>query len=391
MCMSFEKARRILRRAAPALLLLAGCAKKEGEDVVTLADHPLPVVVSAATNAPFSRTITVQGSLESVESATVSARIPGPLLTVDADLGDAVKAGKTRLFQVDPVAVENQAAIAREAVATAKARVAVAEAQVAKAKAAQKKHDADAARFARLKAEDRVSDNEAEQVELLRETGAADVAVAEASLVLARQQVSQAEANLRIAERQLSDATVFAPIDGVVQSRLAEPGEMAAAGRPVFVLNGTNELKALAYLPAQHYDEIVPGSTKVALSVNGVSVGTFPIAAKSPAVNPKLRTFEIKALLPGSEKAFPGAMAGFDVVLESRTGISVPAEAVLRRAAGEVVFVAEGGRAVEKTVRTGLRTAGRIEILGGLDAGAPVIVQGQSQCYEGRLVQVERN
>ena len=45
----------------------------------------------------------------------------------------------------------------------------MAEAQVAKAKAAQKKHDADAARFARLKAEDRVSDNEAEQVELLRE------------------------------------------------------------------------------------------------------------------------------------------------------------------------------------------------------------------------------
>jgi len=62
-------------------------------------------------------------------------------------------------------------------------------------------------------------------------------AVAEASLLLARQQVSQAEAQLSIAERQLSDATLLAPCDGVVSARLKEPGEMVGPGTPVVKVN----------------------------------------------------------------------------------------------------------------------------------------------------------
>jgi HlyD family secretion protein len=370
-----------------ALALAAGCTKSGGGTAETLADIPLPVVVQAVSNAPFERSLEVQGSLEAVDSAIVSARIPGPLLSVDVDVGDSVAAGKTVLFAVDPATVSNQAVIAREAAGTARAQVAVAEANVQKAEAVAAKAALDAERFARLHAEGRATDNEHERADTQRAAAEADVAVATASLALARQQVSQAEAQLAIAERQLSDATVLAPFDGTVAARLAEPGEMAAPGKPVVKLVGTRELKAVAFLPARHFGEVVPGETAVEISAGNAEPVEAVVAAKSPAIDPRLRVFEIKALLPGSPDAAPGAMADFRVVFERREGLSVPQEAVLKRAVGTVLFVAQAdGTAKEVPVEVGLRDGGRAEILSGLAPGDPVVVQGQTQLSDGRKI-----
>ena len=369
------------------ILLLAGCAKREAANVTTLAEEPLPVVAVAAEKGVSERAATVQGSLEAVDSAIVSARVPGPLLRVCVDLGDPVKAGETVLFEVDPVTVSNQVTIAREAAATARAQVAVAEANVRKAQAVADKAVRDDERFGRLHDEERVSDNEWERVRTQREASEADAAVAEASLQLARQQVSQAEAQLAIAERQLADATVLAPCDGTVAARLREPGEMVGAGTPVVKVSGTDQLKALAFLPARHYAEVVPGETELTIRVGDAEPIAAKVAAKSPEIDPRLRVFEIKALVPGSGSAAPGAMADFRIVFERREGLSVPQEAVLSRAAGTVVFVAgEDGTAKETPVEVGLRDGGRAEILSGLAPGDPVIVQGQTQLYDGRAI-----
>lgn len=381
-----------LALAALLSLSLAACTRDAGDTAPAplLADVPLPVVVQPASSAPFERAIEVQGTLEAVESATVSARIPGPLLDVFVDLGDPVAAGETRLFAIDSATASNQVVIAREAAATARAQVAVAEARVAKAEAVARKAALDADRFARLKAASHATDNELEQASTQRDTAEAETAVARASLDLARQQVAQADAQLAIAERQLSDATALAPITGTVAARLREPGELVAPGTPVIILEGAAGLKAKAYLPARHYAEVVPGETRATILPAGADAPVEAVvAAKSPAIDPRLRVFEIKALLPASGTAVPGAMADVRVVFERHEGLAVPEEAVLDRAAGTVVFTADpDGTAQEIPVRTGLRDAGRIEILDGLPPGAPVVVQGQSQLHHGRKIAV---
>jgi multidrug efflux pump subunit AcrA (membrane-fusion protein) len=86
------------------------------------------------------------------------------------------------------------------------------------------------------------------------------------------------------------------------------------------------------------------------------------------------------------------AQAGLSwrTVLERREGLSVPQEAVLSRAAGTVAFVAQAdGTAKEVPVEVGLRDAGRAEILSGLAPGDPVVVQGQTQLYDGRKIGVK--
>jgi RND family efflux transporter MFP subunit len=162
---------------------------------------------------------------------------------------------------------------------------------------------------------------------------------------------------------------------------------MAAPGKPVVKLVGTRELKAVAFLPARHFGEVVPGETAVEISAGNAEPVEAVVAAKSPAIDPRLRVFEIKALLPGSPDAAPGAMADFRVVFERREGLSVPQEAVLKRAVGTVLFVAQAdGTAKEVPVEVGLRDGGRAEILSGLAPGDPVVVQGQTQLSDGRKI-----
>ena len=77
---------------------------------------------------------------------------------------------------------------------------------------------------------------------------AAKLTVAQRALELAlagprKEEIAEAEARLRAGEaeaallrQRLKDSRLFAPVDGVVRSRVMEPGEMASPQRPVFGL-----------------------------------------------------------------------------------------------------------------------------------------------------------
>ena len=83
--------------------------------MITVEKAPLPLTVTAQDKVVDGK----PAEEVRIESATVSARIPGPLSEVCVDLGDKVVAGETKLFAVDSATVSNQVVIAREAAATA--------------------------------------------------------------------------------------------------------------------------------------------------------------------------------------------------------------------------------------------------------------------------------
>ncbi len=370
---------------AAAAALLSGCSRK-GEAVGEAEElPPLPVKIQIAQMQPFEHRVEVKGNLEADENATISARTSGNLDEVFVDVGDEVVKGETRLFMVDPVALENVVLISERAVDTAKAKLLVAEASLKSAEASRKKAVIDADRYTRLREEDRVSANEYEQMMVAREIADAAVEIAEANIALAREQIASAEASLVIARRDLSDAAVMAPIDGTVNERFMDPGERVDPGSPVLALTGKGRVKAIAYLPSEYYSAVREGVTEFRLFVDGVDLGMHKVTAKTPAVDTRLRTFAFRGDVEVPE-AVPGKMGTFQMVFEKRGGISVPVEAVLTRRNRKIVFVNENGVAVEKTVETGLRTDGRLEITKGLEIGDEVIIQGQTQLFAGRKV-----
>jgi len=375
------------------LLLLAawggGCGRAGGPAVTDAPARRLAVRAQPAAIRVFERRITVQGTLEAKRSANVAARTDGNLDAIWVDVGDAVVAGETPLFQIDPVSRQNAVAIAEQDLAVARAAQVVAQAQARKAAAEARKAALDFQRFARLRGQEQVSQHEYEEAEVRNEQASAAVDVVAAQADLAERQVRQAEAALAIARKNLDDTRILAPLSGVVSARLAEPGEQMAVGRVLLRIEDLSSVEAAAFLPARYHAEIRAGETRFRLGVHGRDAGLHTLTTRDPTINPVLRTFEVRGLLQDApEQAVPGAMAELTILFESRRNIGVPASAVLDRGGRARLFVVENGRAVARNVETGWRNDGWIEILSGLEADAAVVTEGQTQLADGGAVDV---
>jgi len=369
-------------------VLSAGCGKVP----TPAADDAARVLsVRAIPAAPrtFERRLTVQGTLEARVFANVAARADGNLDALWVDEGDAVTAGETQLFQVDPVHRENSRTIAKQNLAVAEASLDVAKASARKTDAEARKATLDFARYERLHQDGKVSDSEFEAAEVQNAQAQAGIAVAKAQVDLAQRQVKQAQANLAIAEKNLADTKIVAPISGVVSARLAEPGEQMSIGKTVLRIDDLSAVEAAAFLPAQYYADVLPGQTTFRLAVGGREAGSHPVSYRSPTINPTLRTFEIKGLVTAADGlVVPGQMADLTLVFESREGLGVPSPAVLVRAGRTVVFVAQDGTAAAREVETGLQNDAWTEILSGLEPGEAVVTEGQTQLHDGMPVDV---
>lgn len=369
-------------------VLSAGCGQAPtaaAEDAARV----LTVRTVPAAARTFERRLTVQGTLEAETFANVASRADGNLDALWVDEGDPVTAGETELFQVDPVQRENARTIARQDLAVAKASQIVAEASALKTEAEARKARLDFERFERLHQDGKVSLGEFESADVARAQAEAGLAVAKAQVDLARRQVKQAEAGLAIAEKNLADARAVAPISGVVSARHAEPGEQMSVGKTVLRIEDLDSVEAAAFLPAQYYPDVEPGTTTFRLAVGGRPAGEHTVTTRSPVINPVLRTFEIKGRLQNAgELAVPGQMADLTLVFESREGLGVPSAAVLVRGGRPVVFVARDGVAAAREIETGLQNDGWTEILSGLEPGEPVVTEGQTQLHDGMPVDV---
>ena len=371
-----------------AAVLAAGCAKKEsqGDDKGGSALSVLAIPAEART---FERRLTVQGTLEARIFADVAARAAGNLDELWVDEGDAVVAGKTALFQIDPVSRKNALTIAEQNLAVARASLAVAKASAEKTKAESRKANLDFERYARLHKEGKVSQNEFEAADLDRAQAQAAISVADSQVDLAERQVKQAEASLSMAQKSLDDTKIMAPISGVVSARNAEPGEHMAVGNVILRIEDVSSVEAAAFLPAQYYPDVEPGKTKFRLGVNGRDAGEHTVTYRSPTINPVLRTFEIKGRVEAAPGlAVPGNMADLTIVFEGRKGIGVPAASVLVRTGKQVVFVVKDGKAVAREVTTGFQNDGWIELLSGIEAGETVVTEGQTQLRNGMSVEI---
>ncbi|MCC6532219.1 MAG: efflux RND transporter periplasmic adaptor subunit [Burkholderiales bacterium] len=117
-----------------------------------------------------------------------------------------------------------------------------------------------------------VSQQEVDQARAAAEMAAAKVDVAQNALKLAligprvediaqaQAQLQSYEAQLELLRRQVADAELRAPFDALVQSRLMEPGEMAAPNKPVFSLATTGTKWVRAYVAETNLGHVRNGS-----------------------------------------------------------------------------------------------------------------------------------
>ncbi|MCE9644787.1 MAG: efflux RND transporter periplasmic adaptor subunit [Chloroflexi bacterium] len=107
---------------------------------------------------------------------------------------------------------------------------------------------------------------------LALQTGAESPAVVAAlkSLDQAKAALTQAQANLVLLETQVGKLKIVAPINGVILTRAAEPGEFTQPGAVMLTLADLTDLTITVYVPEDRYGEVSLGQTAE------VRVDSFP-------------------------------------------------------------------------------------------------------------------
>jgi len=128
-----------------------------------------------------------------------------------------------------------------------------------------------AARVRELERSKLVSPQQSDDASTQADAARAQVNALEASLELAQagareEEISAAraalaslKAELALAERNLRDSVLYAPADGIIQSRILEPGDMASPQQPVFTLAKHQPLWARVYVGETELGRVEPG------------------------------------------------------------------------------------------------------------------------------------
>jgi len=345
------------------------------------------VRVAHATTETLARTVPVAGTLAADEQAQLGMKVAGRLETISVDLGDPVRRGQV-IARLVPTDFQLRISQSQNLLDQARASLGIApgtpNAVVPPEKTSVVKQAAATLNQARL-TRDRMANLFEQQLipQQDLDTAEANFGVAEARYQQAiedargRQAVlGQRMSELEIARQQLSDSMLKAPFDGMIQERLVGPGDYVAAGAPVVVLVRVHPLRLRLAVPERESANVRNGQ-EVRVTVEG-DPATYAgrVARISPAISEDNRTLQIEAEVPNPDARLrPGAFARAEIVTRSsEPAVVVPAAAIVRFAGLEKVMGVESGKAVEKRVRTGRRAGDRIEIVDGVAAGDPVVL-----------------
>ena len=212
----------------------------------------------------------------------VSAKYPGRIKEVLFNEGDTVEAGQV-VARMDTSALEAQL---REAQAQIKA--AQDSRNVSLAQVAVRQADYDFARKQNLRSQDlvprgAVSQREAEVDAAAMLSSRAQLAGAKAQAVETLSAIDAAKATADRLRVEIADAVLVAPIRARVETRLAEPGEVLAAGGRVFSLNDLSDVYMYVYLPEEVTGKVPLGSeARIVLD----AAQQYPIRAYVSYVSP---------------------------------------------------------------------------------------------------------
>lgn len=221
----------------------------------------------------------------------------------------------------------------------------------------------------------------------------AEGAVSQRDLEAAEAAWRAAEAEEAAAAKRLMDATVRAPGAGSVTERHVQAGSRVGAGDPMFVVADTRELEFEASVPSEHVRLVRPGA-QVRLEVSGFESGTLHgrVARLNAQADPSTRQVKVYVTVPNGEARLVAGLfaSGHVLTHEARRVLAVPVAAVRREGDASFAWVIAGGRLERRTIQTGLRDDSRdlVEVLGGLDEGATVVVGPADGFAPGRAARV---
>ncbi|WP_193161569.1 efflux RND transporter periplasmic adaptor subunit [Microbulbifer hainanensis] len=349
--------RSLLLAALPLCLTLSACSPSEAPDVA----KPRPAVMVQPQRAGNLQEV-YPGEIRARYEPALAFRIGGKISRRLVDVGDRVKSGQALAeLDADDLRLQLDSAQARLASAQAEHRLASSELE----------------RYRALLQRQLVSASQFDAVESRFDASAA--------------QLKQASAQFDVARNQAGYAVLKAPQDGVIAQRLAEAGQVVAAGQAVFALAADGDREVRIDLPEQDIERFRVGQT-LAVELWSRPGEPFParIRELSPAADPTSRTFEARV-------AFDNAKVGAELGQSARVFVngtrpdnvlSLPLSAVTADDGQPYVWVLDPETfTLHRTpVTVGPYGEDSVPVLGGLQPDNWVVAAGTQLVQDGQQV-----
>jgi len=281
----------------------------------------------------------LDGVVEAVHQATMSAQVPGRVIKINYDVDDFVEKGAILLRFRD---TEQRASF-----------------------------DGALANFEQAESEFRRVEDLVEK-KLLSQSA---LDKAEAHLKATRARRDQAKENLQ-------HTRVRAPYSGIVVKRHIEVGETARIGRKLFTGISLEQLRVTVNVP-EDIINIVREKKQARVLIGRVkplSVAATSLTV-SPYADPLSHSFVVRVNLPpGDFHIYPGMFTKVAFLLEQRQQLAIPRSALVMRSEVRAVYVVnKAGQLRFHQVRVGESLSmGRVAILAGLQAGDTVALDPQA-------------
>jgi len=349
--------------AVLAITTLTACHKQTADEVDS--ETVVPVKTAPATLGTIRGVVHATGltvpapGAELVVVAPESARI----VEIPHADGDHVKRGDVLVrFEIPTTAAEVQ----RQQAEVARAQAALANAMSARTRASELFDRGVAAR---------------------KEVEDSTRAAAEAEAALA-----QARASLASAATVAARSIVRATFDGVVTKRLHNAGDLVepTASDAVLRIVDLRRLEVVASVPLADASRVKTGApASLAPASSDAPAVALKVLAAPAVVDAGTATIPVRLAFAAAANIPVGTPVQVDIQAEQhRDVVLVPAAAIVREGEETAVFVAKDAKAQRRPVEIGLGDGTHVEILSGLKAGEPVIVDGQAGLPDGAAITV---
>lgn len=343
-------------------MLLNACDKEESVDAgETTNDRAVLISMQKAEIRDLPIWLETVGQVHSLSAPTLAAEVEGRITMINADTGDSIVEGQL-LAETDTSTLLLQLQAAEAGLERLEVHIANGERRVD--------------RLEKLSSRNLTSQTEYDDARELLEAYRADY--------------KAAEAKLAIVEDSLTKSRIVAPVSGVIQLRLITAGDFVKRGQALFEITRPEQLQA--WLP---YPEAIALRIKIgqpAKIYSPLTPGEFvtgEITELQPSIGLGSRAVMAIIDLEDPGKLRPRATLTGKVLVEIRNkAVMVPNISVVRRPAGNLVYVINGNIAEARVVKTGHMENGLIEILSGLNGNETVATDGAAFLTDGASVKI---
>lgn len=398
-----------------AVLLAAAACNRGGGQAVERQSFNLPLATVAQTTAPGYTEVT--GTVTGTSAVPIATKLFSAITYMGYEEGDRVSRGDVlvRIDDSDIQAMRSEAAAYRAEAAAALAEVetvvaqgeaglAQAQAALAQAEAARADAQADYERAERLAAEDTIPKVHRDKAEL-------GLRIAEENVERARGGVAQAAAMIDQAESRRPQvaakdqqaaakdqqaasyqkyATLTAPFDGVITGKLAEAGQMANPGYPLYMVEDDSAFRVELSVAESLVGFVSMGDqVEVILEAadGGMTRTVGMVDVIGAAANPGTHNVRVELALQPAAGLFSGRFVRARIPSGERSQLWIPAAAVGYE--GDQAFVwrvSPGGVISRAPVELGAADDERLPVIRGLSDGDRIVAAPRPGLFAGAVI-----